>query len=80
VAKFRLKTRGRNPTQSGSEGGGYCRKAPRHDLSGKERFRFFLSDEGYRNAKCSEQEEEIKIKSHAAIVAGKLYPDKKPRQ
>ncbi len=27
-----------------------------HDLSGKERFRFFFSDEGYRNAKCSEQE------------------------
>ena len=45
-----------------------------------ERFRFFLSDEGYRNAKCSEQEGEIKIKSHAAVVAGKLYPDKKPKQ
>ena len=45
-----------------------------------ERFRFFLSDEGYRNAKHSEQEGEIKIKSHAAVVAGKLYPDKKPRQ
>ncbi len=45
-----------------------------------ERFRFFLSDEGYRNAKHSEQEGEIKIKSHAAVVAGKFYPDKKPRQ
>ena len=45
-----------------------------------ERFRFFLSDEGYLNAKRSEQEGEIKIKSHAAVVAGKLYPDKKPRQ
>ena len=45
-----------------------------------ERFRFFLSDEGYRNAKRSEQEGEIKIKSHAAVVAGKLYPDKKPKQ
>ena len=45
-----------------------------------ERFRFFLSDEGYRNAKSSEQEGEIKIKSHAAVVAGKLYPDKKLRQ
>ena len=45
-----------------------------------ERFRFFLSDEGYRNAKSSEQEGEIKIKSHAAVVAGKLYPDKKPKQ
>ena len=42
--------------------------------------RDLLSDEGYRNAKCSEQEGEIKIKSHAAVVAGKLYPDKKPRQ
>ena len=51
-----------------------------HDLSGKERFRFYLSDEGYRNAKRSEQEGEIKIKSHAAVVDGKLYPDKKPRQ
>lgn len=45
-----------------------------------ERFRFYLSDEGYRNAKHSEQEGEIKIKSHAAVVAGKLYPDKKRRQ
>ncbi len=45
-----------------------------------ERFRFYLSDEGYHNAKHSEQEGEIKIKSHAAVVAGKLYPDKKPRQ
>ncbi len=45
-----------------------------------ERFRFFLSDEGYRNAKRSEQEGEIKVKSHAAVAAGKLYPDKKPRQ
>ena len=45
-----------------------------------ERFRFYLSDEGYRNAKHSEQEGEIKIKSHAAVVAGKFYPDKKRRQ
>ena len=45
-----------------------------------ERFRFYLSDEGYHNAKHSEQEGEIEIKSHAAVVAGKLYPDKKPRQ
>ena len=45
-----------------------------------ERFRFYLSDEGYHNAKHSEQEGEIKIKSHAAVVAGKLYPNKKPRQ
>ena len=44
-----------------------------------ERFRFYLSDESCRNAKYSEQEGEIKIKSHAAIVAGKLYPDKKPK-
>ena len=43
-------------------------------------FRFYLSDEGYRNAKYSEQKGEIKIKSHAAVVAGKLYPDKKPKQ
>ena len=42
--------------------------------------RFFLSDEGYRNAKRSGQEGKIKIKSHAAVAAGKLYPDKKPRQ
>lgn len=45
-----------------------------------ERFRFYLSDGGYRNAKHSEQDGEIKIKSHVAVVAGKLYPDKKPRQ
>ena len=45
-----------------------------------ERFRFYLSDESYRNAKYSEQEGEIKIKSHAAVVARKLYPDKKSKQ
>ena len=45
-----------------------------------ERFRFYLSDEGYRNAKRSEQEGEIKIKSYAAVVDGKLYPDKTPKQ
>ena len=45
-----------------------------------ERHRYFLSDEGYKNARASEGRGEIKIKSHAAVVAGKLYPDKKPRQ
>ncbi len=45
-----------------------------------ERFRFYLSDEGYRNAKHSEQEGESRIKSLAAVVSGKLYPNKKPRQ
>ncbi|MDE6234032.1 MAG: hypothetical protein K2M60_11910, partial [Lachnospiraceae bacterium] len=34
----------------------------------------------YRNVKHSEQDGEIKIKSHAAVVAWKLYPDKKPKQ
>ena len=43
-------------------------------------FRFYLSDESYRNAKFSEREGEIKIKSHAAVIDGKLYPDKKPKQ
>ena len=42
-----------------------------------ERYRFFLSDEGYKNAKLSEQRGEIKIKSHASVFCGKLYPDKK---
>ena len=51
-----------------------------HDLSGKERFRFYLSDEGYRNAKHSEQGGGIRIKSHVAVGAGKLYPDKKSIQ
>ena len=45
-----------------------------------ERFRFYLSDEGYRNARHSEQEGEIRIRSHAAVADGKLYPDQKPRQ
>lgn len=44
-----------------------------------ERYRFFLSDEGYQNAKKSQQRGEIKIKSHAAVCAGHLYPDKKPK-
>lgn len=42
-----------------------------------ERYRFFLSDEGYQNAKRSEQRGEIKLNSHAAVTAGHLYPDKK---
>lgn len=42
-----------------------------------ERYRFFLSDEGYKNAKASEKRGEVKIRSHAAVAAGKLYPDKK---
>ena len=45
-----------------------------------ERFRFYLSDEGYQNAKYSEQEGEIRIKNHATVVAGKLYFDRKPTQ
>ena len=40
-------------------------------------YRFFLSDEGYKNAKLSEKRGEIKIKSHASVFCGKLYPDKK---
>lgn len=43
-----------------------------------ERYRFFLSDEGYKNAKVSENRGEIRIRNHAAVMAGKLYPDKKP--
>ncbi|MCI8627888.1 MAG: hypothetical protein HFI40_16745 [Lachnospiraceae bacterium] len=42
-----------------------------------ERYRFFLSDAGYCNTRASEKRGEIKIKSHADVVAGKLYPDKK---
>ena len=45
-----------------------------------ERYRFFLSDEGYKNARASEGRGEVKIRSHAAVCAGKLYPDKKPKQ
>ena len=41
-------------------------------------YRFFLSDEGYKNAKLSEQRGEIKIKSHFSVFCGKLYSDKKP--
>lgn len=43
-----------------------------------ERYLFFLSDEGCKNAKKSEQRGEIKIRSHAAVAAGHLCPDKKP--
>ncbi len=45
-----------------------------------ERHRYFLSDEGYKNARASEKRGEIKIKSHAAVAAGKLYPDRKPER
>lgn len=42
-----------------------------------ERYRAFLSDQSYGNARASESRGEIRIRSHAAVVAGKLYPDKK---
>lgn len=45
-----------------------------------ERYRFFLSDEGYKNARASESRGEVKIRSHVAVCAGKLYPDQKPKQ
>lgn len=45
-----------------------------------ERFRLYLSDESYQNAKRSERDGEIKITSHAAVINGNLYPDKKARQ
>lgn len=45
-----------------------------------ERFRLYLSDESYQNAKRSEQDGDIKLTSHAAVIDGKLYPDKKARQ
>ena len=34
-----------------------------------ERHRYFLSDEGYRNARASEGRGEIKRQSHAAVAA-----------
>ena len=43
-----------------------------------ERHRYFLSDEGYKNARAREKRGEIRIRNHAAVMAGKLYPDKKP--
>ena len=43
-----------------------------------ERYRFFLSDEGYKNAKDSEARGEIKIRSHAVLrpkkCGGRLPP------
>lgn len=42
-----------------------------------EQFRFFLSEGSYQNAKYSEKEGEIKIKSHAKVVDEKIYPDNK---
>ena len=45
-----------------------------------ERYRFFLSDEGYKNARASDSRGEVKIRSHAAVCAGRLYPDKRPKQ
>lgn len=42
-----------------------------------ERYRFFLSAEGYKNAKASAERGEIKIISHAAAGVGRLYYDKK---
>ncbi len=47
--------------------------------SQEERYRFFLSDGRYRNAIESEKRGEIKIRSHAVVVSGKLYPGRKRR-
>lgn len=42
-----------------------------------ERYRFFLSAEGYKNARASAARGEIKIINHAAAGVGRLYYDKK---
>ena len=42
-----------------------------------ERYRFFLTEKAYHNARASEKRGEIKIRNHADVIAGKLYPDKK---
>ena len=42
-----------------------------------EHYRFFLSAEGYKNARASAARGEIKIISHAAVGVGRLYHDKK---
>ena len=42
-----------------------------------EHYRFFLSEEGYKNAKTHERDGEISIYYHAAVSGGRLYPDKK---
>ena len=41
-----------------------------------EHYRYFLSEEGYKNAKEHERNGEIGIYYHAAVSGGKLYPDK----
>lgn len=41
-----------------------------------EHYRFFLSEEGYKNAKAHERAGEIRIYYHAAVSGGKLYLDK----
>ncbi len=44
-----------------------------------DRYRAFLSDERYQNARSSEQRGEIKIRSHAAVECGRIIPDRKHR-
>lgn len=41
-----------------------------------EHYRFFLSEDGYKNTKEHEKDGEISIYYHAAVSGGKLYPDK----
>lgn len=43
-----------------------------------ERYRFFLSDEGYKNARKSEERGKIRICSHAAVASGHIRPDREP--
>lgn len=42
-----------------------------------ERTRLYLSDEGYERAKESQKKGEIKILSHARVIKGDLFYDKK---
>lgn len=37
--------------------------------------RLFLTDEGYKRASEAQEKEYIKIKTHAAVMAGRLYYD-----
>lgn len=44
----------------------------------RERYCFFLSDEGDENARKSEERGEIRICSHAAVVSGHIRPAREP--
>ena len=47
---------------------------------GKDKNRYFLTEQGYADAQAAAEKRQIKIKSHATIIEGHILPDKKKKR